>query len=140
NNCLGVPDTAAGATVTSGYLQNQAASGATTGSVIGGFIKIERQDSTGTWFDVTQEILNWGIGDRNADGVDCGDPSTNAIIRIQRLRDNGGTPGTDKCPITDQTNSYEWWPNVLFDTREGLLRDTAPSDMKLPLAGVMSYI
>src|SRR5207237_970916 len=58
---------------------------------IGGFIKIDMQDAAGAWRDVTMEILNYGIGDRNQAGGACADPSPNAILRIQRLRDNGGT-------------------------------------------------
>src|SRR6185503_16180557 len=46
----------AGATVESGALTDAANTG-----LIGGFIKIERQDSNKQWHDVTMEILNYGI-------------------------------------------------------------------------------
>ncbi len=67
----------------------------TTGAAqIGGFIKIEKQDSAGVWTDVTMEILNFGIADRNQEGTICNtaspDPNPDAILRFQRLRDNGG--------------------------------------------------
>ena len=35
------------------------------------------------------EILNLGIGDANQEGYACADPTPNAVLRIQRLRDNG---------------------------------------------------
>jgi hypothetical protein len=140
-NCVGtapfgVPATSLGATITTSYLQNQAVNGTATGSTIGGYIKIERQDATFAWHDVTTEILNYGIGGPNLDGATC----ANAILRIQRLRDNSGTPLTDSCPITNTANSFEYWPNVLFDTREGTLRDNDPGNKLVPLSGVMYYI
>ncbi|HEY7287981.1 MAG TPA: hypothetical protein VH497_21180, partial [Vicinamibacterales bacterium] len=132
-DCTNVPATASGATITTGYLQNR-----DTG-LIGGFIKIEKQDTTGAWTDVTTEILNYGIAGVSLAGQACGgDPTPNAILRLQRLRDNSNN-STAQCP-TDKTNSYEYWPNALFDTREALLRDTAPANNKMALGGVMYYI
>ena len=65
------------------------ASHSTAGTgTIGGFLKVERQNADTTWTDVTMEILNYGIADRNlidsGDGTVCGDPTPNAILRIQR--------------------------------------------------------
>jgi hypothetical protein len=60
-------------------------------STIGGFIKVERKIASGAWQDVTIEILNLGIGDKNQIGTICADPTPNAVLRIQRLRDNGST-------------------------------------------------
>jgi Tfp pilus assembly protein PilX len=138
--CTGVPATAAGATVTSSY-----ASTLNT-PTIAGFIKIERQDPNGAWWDVTMEILNYGIGGPNLNqagvlaGAACGDPTPNAILRLQRLRDNGAAA---TCPAVNNAavqNSYDWWPNVLFDAREGLLRDTAIANNDVTLGGVIHYI
>jgi hypothetical protein len=112
----------------------------------------------------------------------CPDPHPNAIIRLERVRDNPssvpvatgklGVPASNKplvakvsevCgvdPVTGNvlaTNSYDFWPNVLFDTREGTLRDTAMANgstlagtgtgaltVQIPpnptLNGAMSYI
>ncbi len=56
-----------------------------------GFLKIERQDAAGTWNDVTMELLNLGFAGPNQDGQICADPTPNAVIRLQRLRDNGLT-------------------------------------------------
>jgi hypothetical protein len=143
--CLGLPAAPSNnATVTS-----EAHSAAGTG-LIGGFIKIERQDSTGAWTDVTMEILNYGIGGPNVDGTICNaDPTPNAIVRIQRLRDNGGganatangggcTYNTDITGAKDPTN---WWPNVLYDAREGVQRDDDyPGVHTLTFNGVVHYV
>jgi hypothetical protein len=135
-------------------------------ATIGGWIKIERQDTPaagadfGAWTDVTMEILNLGIGDKNTainggitHGKVCKDPSPEAVIRLQRLRDNGlpvGAAGcgydTDAVPptmsqwqsVTEPTN---WWPNVLYDPREGNQRETLPrSDRTIQLGGVIHYV
>ena len=116
-----------------------AASAAATG-VIGGFIKIERQGTDGTWNDVTMEILNYGISGPNLSGRACGDPTPNAIIRIQRLRDNSD-PAAGTCLYAGSTEAEDHWPNVLFDTREGLQRDINPNVAgTMRLGGVMHYI
>jgi hypothetical protein len=106
-------------------------------SLIGGFIKIERKDADGDWNDVTMEILNLGFGDRNQEGVDCGDPTDDAVLRIQRLRDHGFT--TTSCSYGQSRNPYDWWPNALFDAREGNRRSKTAGDPML-LGGVMNYI
>jgi hypothetical protein len=99
------------------------------------------QDNTGVWRDVTMEILNYGIGERNLAGANCGDPTPNAILRIQRLRDNSGT-----CHYAGSTNAADYWPQTLFDPREALLRDLAPVDgngnvlRDVVLGGVMHYV
>ena len=135
-NCTGVPATNAGAgVITTGALQ------ARDSGTIGGFIKIDMQDTTGLWRDVTMEILNYGIGAVNLAGANCGDPTPNAILRIQRLRDNAGT-----CHYAGTTNAADYWPQTLFDPREGLLRDIAPTDANgnvlrdVMIGGVMHYI
>ncbi len=57
----------------------------------------------------------------------CADPSSTAIIRLERLRDNPST-GTAAAPCgTTSTVAFDYWPNLLFDTREGNLRDLEPS-------------
>jgi PilX N-terminal len=100
----------------------------------------------------------------NAENATCGgatdasEPSPNAIIRIARVRDNPSTaypaPGTP-CgnPAGVYTQSgYDYWPMVLYDPREGLVRDNAlpnntPADTnaagnrpEVTAAGVMDYI
>ena len=102
------------------------------------------QSTAGVWTDVTMPILNYGIGGLNLDGQICGaDPTPDAIVRIQRLRDNGGAGGGGcnynaiTTGITDATN---WWPNVLFDPREGLQRNIDPMNTNVKLGGLMHYV
>jgi hypothetical protein len=137
----GPPKVSGGAALTSNSLSQ-----AQTGT-IGGYIKIEEQNTAGVWTDVTMQILNYGIGGPNLDGTACADPTPNAILRIQRLRDNGGgTPttnggGCNYALATGSTNAADYWPNVLFDTREGLVRDVDPAiDPLLYVGGVMYYV
>ena len=93
----------------------------------------------------------------------CKDVHPNAIIRLERVRDNpsnwSSASADAMCGVTltagkvtgYPTFASDYWPNVLFDTREGTLRDTAPPNgtvgappMKyanmVPLNGVMTYI
>jgi hypothetical protein len=142
--------------------------------IIKGFIKIEIQigynPPCGKWQDVTQEILKLGIAGRNLNpglvinpltqfpnepplpGAQivpstCADPSPNAVIRLERVRDNpsnyaaNGICGVNLSMIpATPTNSQDYWPNVLFDTREGIVRDGAPAGGNVTLAGVINYV
>jgi hypothetical protein len=115
---------------------------AATGT-IGGYIKAEMQKNDGSWQDVTMELLNYGIAGPNLAGTVCNDPTPNAILRIQRLRDNGaganGIGGANPCAgYQTSTNAWDYWPNTLFDTREGLQRDAAVAN--IALGGVMHHI
>jgi|HubBroStandDraft_6_1064221.scaffolds.fasta_scaffold01554_11 Tfp pilus assembly protein PilX len=166
--------------------------------IIKGFIKIEVQTSygnpCGTWKDVTLEVLSYGYAGKNLYpqtllagqyGVaeplrglpttqlaasPCPDVHPNAIIRLERVRDNPSNwsagnhcgvlnnitpasqiaPGADIGGITQAGVPADYWPNTLFDTREGTLRDANPSttvgvggitysQMVTP-GGVMQYI
>jgi len=129
-NCTLAANVANNSTLTTAALST-----AGTGT-IGGYIKIERGNTDGTWTDVTMEILNYGIGAPNLVGAACGDPTPNAILRIQRLRDNA--LATCHYGAGTVQASTDFWPNVLFDTREAVLRDNAVAG--LPLGGVMQYI
>lgn len=152
-NCQGNTQAiAANSTIT-----NNSLSAAGT-STIGGFIKIEMQDNANVWTDVTMEILNYGIGGPNLAGQICDDPTLNAILRIQRLKDNGGVGAgfpANGCAYSTVTvagvptgttslDSRDYWPNVLFDPREALQRDTNPGPgtgvLGLRLGGVMHYV
>jgi hypothetical protein len=91
--------------------------------------------------------------------IPCLDVHPNAIIRLERVRDNPSTATTTNgsCgvnlaagQITGPTGPTDYWPNVLFDTREGTLRDFAPSSstgvnnikysQMVALSGVMHYV
>lgn len=111
-------------------------------STIGGWIKIEMlQDSDKQWRDVTTEILNWGFAGANLNTVGraCGDPTPNAIIRLQRLRENAEA-GAGACSYASSQKPGDYWPNVLYDTREGLTRAVAPAGNPLKLGGVIYYV
>lgn len=108
---------------------------------IGGYILVNRQDRDGNWTDVTQEILSLGFtGKRLSTGAldtpnfdnNCGDPHPNAIIRLQRVAD--GVANASGCLatygllqaaqlVTLNLSRQNFWPNVLYDPREGALRD-----------------
>jgi len=104
---------------------------------IGGFIKVELQDTTKTWRDVTAEFLSYGISGPNLSGKIC-DPSPNAILRLQRLRDNAES-GSGSCSYQGTVLTTDFLPNALFDTREGLYRDASPGNNPL-MGGVMQYV
>jgi PilX N-terminal len=69
----------------------------------------------------------------------CGsNPSTNVWSGLTSHPTVCATAGDSfNCPSTHGT---DYWPNVIFDTREALLRDTALSPAVLPVAGAMSYV
>jgi hypothetical protein len=113
---------------------------------LGGFIKVERQTPAGVWQDVTAEILNLGISGRQLDVAGCVDPSPNAIIRLQHLRDglNAGacvTVAANASTIYSGANAaYNYSPNGLYDTREGELRDAQPDTEPARFGGIMQYV
>ena len=105
-----------------------------------------------------------------AGAVACPDGHPQAIIRLERIRDNpsAGNLGTDGGGIgcgtstagavvtINAANGDDVWPNVLFDTREGLMNNNDPPNVNLTsgtgsnnnvnyqnmvaLGGVMQYI
>jgi hypothetical protein len=107
-----------------------------------GFLKIERQDAAGNWTDVTTELLNLGFTGRNQDGQICNDPSPNAVIRLQRLRDNGLLTA---CTLAANdysglfSNPHDFWPNTIYDAREASTRLLGATD-PLRAGGVFSYV
>ncbi len=153
-NCRGL--TSATADAATGFTISSQATSALNKGLVGGYIKIEKQNASGTWSDVTTEILNLGIGAPNQDGYACTDPTPNAVLRIQRLRDNGNSTGTvineeAGCPygpdgrngpnntVATSVNPHDWWPNALYDTREGTYRPGIATN-GMTLGGVMGYI
>jgi Tfp pilus assembly protein PilX len=97
--------------------------------LLGGYIKIEMQNAAGNWTDVTLELLNLGVASRqvsvnNAAQNGCGDLTPNAVIRIQRPRSTFASTGAGNgCQTALPVDPRDWSPNVLFDPREGELRD-----------------
>jgi hypothetical protein len=146
--------------------------------IITGCIKIEYQNVGGAWTDVSQEILKLGFTGQNinppasklagasntllilpADGAagtpvapsGCANPAPNSIIRLARVRDNPAgayVSGAGFSPCFG-SSAYDYWPMVLYDTREGISRDTAlpnnPNDATsshpdITAEGVMDYV
>lgn len=88
----------------------------------------------------------------------CQDVHPNALIRLERVRDNPSNwTSTAQCGVINNalptsqaypTNPADYWPNTLFDTREGTLRDVSPAgslgginySKMVTLGGVMRYI
>jgi hypothetical protein len=129
-----------------------------------GYLKIERQDRNGVWSDVTVEILNLGFTERsiagngiwgNSSANTCGGandvPSPNAVIRLQRVRDNPSTiaGATGQCGHTNAPGTPGIWskaptdyiPLTLYDAREGARRDDPAGAGTSPLlSGVMHYV
>jgi len=81
--------------------------------------------------------------------IGCLDPSPTAVIRFARVRDNpsfanvnGGGCG-NPAGAANTLHGTDYWPNVLYDTREGMLRDTSAGMNAAPLvpvAGAMYYV
>ena len=83
--------------------------------------------------------------------VGCADPNPNAIIRLARFRDNPDTAANANtlghyCGATGTNHGYNFWPNALFDSREGTSRpgittaNDADGNPAIPLGGVMYYV
>jgi len=123
-----------------------------------GFLKIERQTRDGVWSDVTVEILNLGFTGRNLAnanawnnaGTTCAtagvadDPSPNAVIRLQRVRDNPSA-GFTNCGHSAggawSTLGTDYLPLMLYDAREGARRDDAAGAGANPLfGGIVHYV
>ena len=82
-----------------------------------------------------------------AGAATCGELHPNAIIRLERVRDNPSTwAAGNGCGLTNSTLMVpsDFWPNTLFDTREGELRETVINSgayQNIPtLNGTMHYI
>ena len=102
---------------------------------LGGYLKIERQTPGGAWQDVTLEMLSLGVAGRNI-GNNCPEPNPDAVIRLQRIRDN---PTINPCGA-GSVDPTDYWPNALYDTREGDLRDGVAQVTPPYLGGVMHYV
>jgi len=76
----------------------------------------------------------------------CPDPHPNAVIRLERLRDNPSTwTNANRCgAVSSASPPSDFWPNTLFDTREGELRETVVNSgayVNIPtLNGTMHYV
>ena len=100
-----------------------------------GYIKIEKQTNANVWTDVTMEILNLGFNGPNQEGGICADPTPDAVIRLQRLRDSGSAA----CSHANSNDWHDYWPLTLYDAREGSTRNIATTD-GMRAGGVFSYV
>ncbi len=120
--------------------------------LLGGYIKIEKQTAPGAWQDVTLEILNLGIASRqvsvaNSATDGCPDLAPYGIVRLERPRSTLARAGAGSgCQTVLPDGAEDWSPNVLFDAREGELRDRRSNTGRAPGAepgrfgGVMHYV
>ena len=121
--------------------------------VLGGFLKIEIRNALGLWTDVTAEILNLGIAGGSVDPACAGvNPNPNAVLRLQRIRDDTIAPGVmnvnpfhQPCGLNAAfevgQDPNDYWPNVLYDSREGAYRDIWSQSWQLGvLGGTMHYV
>jgi hypothetical protein len=109
--------------------------------LLGGFIKIEMQTNAGVWQDVTMQILRLGMAAKQDNIAGCAEPSPNAVIRIQRYRDDPTCWETNNAPHTTNATrraATAFSPMVFYDPREGNLRDTNPAAVNF--GGLMHYI
>jgi len=112
-------------------------------------------------------LTNWNYGVNCSSPYPS--PHPNAVIRLERVRDNpssiqycqqnGNTckPGQNNLTATTptmlcgvdnagnvqaslQSNPTDFWPQVLYDTREGVRRDIAPASGLITLGGNMHYV
>jgi len=77
--------------------------------------------------------------------IGCADPHPNAVIRLERVRDNPSTwSALNTCgTVSPLSPPSDFWPNTLFDAREGTLRDNQPAAPYYTyptLNGVMHYV
>jgi hypothetical protein len=112
--------------------------------LLGGYLKIEKQTSPGVWQDVTLEILSLGFNEpqykTSSSTCPGADYTPNAIIRLQRPWDNGGSCySTSNLFSTSASSARRYTPLALFDTREAIYRDSSPGSSPL-LGGVMYLV
>jgi PilX N-terminal len=91
----------------------------------------------------TAQVAAQGPSGGGVATVGCADPSVNAIIRLARVRDNPSTATAgNPCAnglITAANPATDFWPNALYDTREGIDRATSNAG-PVTAQGVMYYV
>jgi hypothetical protein len=119
--------------------------------LLGGYIKIEKQTSSG-WHDVTLDILKLGINSPQLTTANTGDAgctagspapySADAVIRLQRRWDNSSCTSASTVFDDTTTAAQRLVPNTLYDPREGLQRDVAPTSAvtAMHMGGIMYYV
>lgn len=104
--------------------------------LIGGYISVGIQTASGTWIDVTQDVLKQGItNDNPSPGTGCGGLYY-PILHLEKVNSYSCTSGT--CVAEPSTSPYGYVPINMYDTREGNARDV--NDGTIHLGGVMNVI
>jgi hypothetical protein len=114
-------------------------------SLIGGYIEIDIQTSSGAWQNVTTDILQQGIASVSGVTPTC---ANHPVIHLEEPNtwtcnpNPGLTPGTTSGPCVSNTvgstNSYDYVPINMYDTREGNPRDVDTDTIQL--GGVMNVV
>jgi len=135
---------------------------------------------TSSQYGTSEPLLTLGTTEvtapagRGTSATPCEDVHPNALIRLERVRDNPSnyatTSANTRCGVLNSTTTpttanqiapgayvagtteagvpADYWPNTLFDTREGLIRANSPTGTlgainysTMPtLGGVMRYV
>ncbi len=103
--------------------------------LIGGWIEIDMQTSSGTWQNVTMEVLNQGI--TATKGSSCTNLPVIHLEELNQYKCNGSST-TCTSRSAGSTNPNDYVPINFYDTREGNLRDV--NDGTIHLGGVMNVI
>lgn len=106
--------------------------------LIGGYIEVDIQNSSGAWVNVTSDVLSQGI---TSDGNPCNASTGKQYYPILHLEEpvtnypcRSGT-----CASEPVTSPYGFVPINMYDAREGNLRDNS-SPASIYLNGVMNVI
>ncbi len=109
--------------------------------LIGGYIEIDIQTSSGSWVNVTQEVLSQGITPASSMSSSC---TNHPIVHLEELNPyscNGNSHCVSRSSGADgpgSTDSYDYIPINMYDTREGNARDV--NDGTIHLGGVMNVV
>ena len=92
---------------------------------IGGYIKIEKQDAGGRL-----DRRHDGDPESRHRGTELGRHRSAATRRPTRCSASSGCATTavarrHACTYNNSQNSWDWWPQALYDAREGSFRDSA---------------
>ena len=125
------------------------------------------QRINGLWYDVTQEILGsaspagtWPTRTparrepmEQSGPTTCPEINPNAVIRLQRVRDVpfhrpacrrrhrlNKACGYEAGVVGNVSARTDYWPNALYDPREGNVRDGIAGGPMWLLGGIMNYV
>ncbi|MGH9433657.1 MAG: hypothetical protein ACRD3T_19180, partial [Terriglobia bacterium] len=112
--------------------------------LIGGYIEIDIQNSSGTWTNVTQEVLKQGITGTPGSHCTVSGQTYYPVLHLEEL-----FPSSYGCNHSQSgkscathsggsTSAFDYLPINLYDTREGNARDV--NDGTIHLGGVMNLV